>query len=135
MASSEQDPSEILAAAKVLQAHHDDAAFKPVVESLTRINNILSKAKFTEAAPVDPSLFEDRSEEDLYNGVEALKSVRDHNDLYEAFVGLQPVIDRYFDVNMIMAKDEAVKKNRLSQLAAVNDLTKRLGDLSKLVIK
>ena len=48
---------------------------------------------------------------------------------------MQPVIDRYFDVNMIMAKDERVKNNRLSQLAAVNNLAKRLGDLSKLVIK
>lgn len=135
LASSEQDPSQILAAAKVLQQHHDDEAFKPVVESLTRIANILKKAKFSQASPVDPSLFEDRSEQDLYNGVEALANVKDHAELYEAFVALQGVIDRYFDVNMIMAKDEAVKSNRLSQLAAVNDLAKRLGDLSKLVIK
>ncbi|MCD5500780.1 glycine--tRNA ligase subunit beta [Lactobacillus delbrueckii subsp. lactis] len=135
LASSEQDPSQILAAAKVLQQHHDDKAFKPVVESLTRIANILKKAKFSQASPVDPSLFEDRSEQDLYNGVEALANVKDHAELYEAFVALQGVIDRYFDVNMIMAKDEAVKNNRLSQLAAVNDLAKRLGDLSKLVIK
>lgn len=64
-----------------------------------------------------------------------MANVKDHAELYEAFVALQGVIDRYFDVNMIMAKDEAVKNNRLSQLAAVNDLAKRLGDLSKLVIK
>lgn len=135
LASSEEDPSEILAAAKVLATHHDDEAFKPVVESLTRIENILKKAKFDQASAVDESLFEDRSENDLYNGVESLQGAKSHADLYEGFVALQPVIDRYFDVNMIMAKDERVKNNRLSQLAAVNDLAKRLGDLSKLVIK
>ncbi|KIY24016.1 hypothetical protein SB57_10845, partial [Lactobacillus delbrueckii subsp. bulgaricus] len=72
----------------------------------------------------DPSLFEDRSEQDLYDGVEALANVKDHAELYEAFVacrGNRPLLRR----NMIMAKDEAVKNNRLSQLAAVNDLAKR----------
>ena len=95
----------------------------------------MKKAKFDQASAVDESLFEDRSENDLYNGVESLQGAKSHADLYEGFVALQPVIDRYFDVNMIMAKDERVKNNRLSQLAAVNDLAKRLGDLSKLVIK
>lgn len=135
LASSEQDPSKMLSAAKVLQQHHDDEAFKPVVESLTRIENILAKAKFTKASEIDSSLFEDRSEEELYNGVKSLQDVTDHGDLYEGFVALQPIIDRYFDTNMIMAKDEAVKNNRLSQLSEVNELAKRLGDLSKLVIK
>lgn len=135
LASSEQDPSKMLSAAKVLQQHHDDDAFKPVVESLTRIENILAKAKFTKASEIDSSLFEDRSEEELYNGVKSLQDVTDHGDLYEGFVALQPIIDRYFDTNMIMAKDEAVKNNRLSQLSEVNELAKRLGDLSKLVIK
>ena len=41
LASSQQDPSQILAAANVLQLHHDDEEFKPVVESLTRSDNIL----------------------------------------------------------------------------------------------
>ena len=36
---------------------------------------------------------------------------------------------------MIMAKYEAVKNNRLAQLSDVAQLSKRLGDLSKLVIK
>jgi glycyl-tRNA synthetase beta chain len=135
LASSQQDPSQILAAANVLQLHYDDEEFKPVVESLTRIDNILKKAKFKGNVEIDESLFEDNSEKELYAGVENLQKVESLADLYQGFVQLQPVIDQYFDANMIMAKDEKVKDNRLAQLFAVSELADRLGDLSKLVIK
>ena len=135
LASSQQDPIQILAAANVLQLHHDDDKFTPVVESLTRIDNILKKAKFKGQAKVDKSLFENNSENELYAGVENLQDVVDLADLYEGFVQLQPVIDQYFDTNMIMDKDERIRNNRLAQLSNVSELADRLGDLSKLVIK
>ncbi|UZX30709.1 glycine--tRNA ligase subunit beta [Lactobacillus helsingborgensis] len=135
LASSQQDPIQILAAAKVLQLHHDDDKFKPVVESLTRINNILKKAKYKGQNEVKSDLFDNETETELANGVKKLSKVNDLADLYDGFVKLQPVIDLYFDTNMIMAKDEAVKNNRLAQLNSVAQLANRLGDLSKLVIK
>lgn len=135
LASSQQDPSQILAAANVLQLHHDNEEFKPVVESLTRIDNILKKAKFKGNVEVDESLFEDNSEKELYVGVQNLQEIESLADLYQGFVQLQPVIDQYFDVNMIMDKNEKVKNNRLAQLYAVSELADRLGNLSKLVIK
>ncbi|TSO26365.1 glycine--tRNA ligase subunit beta [Lactobacillus sp. LL6] len=135
LASSQQDPSQILAAANVLGLHHDDPEFKPVVESLTRIDNILKKAKFKGQIKIDEDLFEDASEKELYAGVQNLQEMKDLADLYQGFVQLQPVIDNYFETNMIMAKDEKVKNNRLAQLAQVSVLADRLGDLSQLVIK
>lgn len=135
LASSQQDPRQILAAANVLQQHHDDDKFKPVVESLIRITNILKKAKYKGKNLVNPELFVNDSERELYNGVDALKDISDLTELYEGFVKLQPVIDLYFDTNMIMDKDEAIKNNRLNQLSAVSQLADHLGDLSKLVIK
>ena len=135
LASSQQDPIQILAAAKVLQLHHDDDKFKPVVESLTRINNILKKAKYKGQNEVKSDLFDNETETELANGVKKLSKVNDLAALYDGFVKLQPVIGLYFDTNMIMAKDEAVKNNRLAQLNSVAQLANRLGDLSKLVIK
>lgn len=137
LASSQQDPIQILSAAKTLQMHHDDADFKPVVESLTRITNILKKAKYRNAAEVDESLFQDVSEEELNAGVNALEENTDLSiaDLYKGFVELQPVINNYFESNMILDKDEKIKNNRLAQLLKVNNLADRMGDLSKLVIK
>ena len=135
LASSQQDPIQILAAAKVLQLHHDDDKFKPVVESLIRINNILKKAKYKGKNIVNKDLFDNDTEIQLAEGVNDLSKIEKLADLYDGFVKLQPVIDLYFETNMIMAKDEAVKNNRLAQLSDVAQLSKRLGDLSKLVIK
>ena len=135
LASSQQDPIQILAAAKVLQLHHDDDKFKPVVESLIRINNILKKAKYKGKNIVNKDLFDNDTEAQLAEGVNDLSKIDKLADLYDGFVKLQPVIDLYFETNMIMAKDEAVKNNRLAQLSDVAQLSKRLGDLSKLVIK
>ena len=135
LASSQQDPSQILSAANVLQLHHDDVEFKSVVESLTRIDNILDKAKFKENISVDESLFEDSSENELYSAVKEIEDIKDLSDLYNDFVQIQPVIDKYFETNMIMADDEKVKNNRLAQLRTISKLADRLGDLTKLVIK
>lgn len=135
LASSQQDPLQILAAANVLQQHHDDDKFKPVVESLVRINNILKKAKYKGKNLINPELFVNDSERELYDSVNALTDISDVTELYDGFVKLQPVIDLYFDTNMIMDKNEEIKNNRLNQLSAVSQLADHLGDLSKLVIK
>lgn len=137
LASSQQDPIQMLAAAKTLQTHHDSADFKPVVESLTRISSILAKGQKQAAANVDESLFDDETENELYLATQKLAALAnsDMNGLYAGFVQLQPVIDAYFNTNMIMAKGQKVRANRLAQLTLINHLAERMGDLSKLVIK
>lgn len=136
LASNQQNVVNILSIADILQENHDDSKFKKVVESLTRIANILKKADFSEAEQINPDLFENNSEKALYDKINLLldKSL-DVKTLYSEFVQLQPVIDEYFDSNMILDKNEAVKINRLSQLKLIDKLALEFGDLSKLVIK
>ncbi|MCT7803504.1 MAG: glycine--tRNA ligase subunit beta [Lactobacillus iners] len=136
LASNQQNVANILSIADILQENHDDSKFKKVVESLTRIANILKKADFSEAGQINPDLFENNSEKALYDKINLLldKSL-DIKTLYSEFVQLQPVIDEYFDSNMILDKNEAVKINRLSQLKLIDKLALEFGDLSKLVIK
>lgn len=136
LASNQQNVANILSIADILQENHDDSKFKKVVESLTRIANILKKANFSEAEQINPDLFENNSEKALYDKINLLldKSL-DVKTLYSEFVQLQPVIDEYFDSNMILDKNEAVKINRLSQLKLIDKLALEFGDLSKLVIK
>lgn len=135
LASNQQDPIQILSAANVLQLHHDGEQFKPVVESLIRINNILKKAEFKGQNIINPDLFENESENKLFIEVNNLSKLTNLTALYEGFVGIQPIINLYFETNMIMAKDETVKNNRLAQLKLISELATGLGDLSKLVIK
>lgn len=136
LASNQQNVANILSIADILQENHDDSKFKKVVESLTRIANILKKADFSEAEQINPDLFENNIEKALYDKINLLldKSL-DVKTLYSEFVQLQPVIDEYFDSNMILDKNEAVKINRLSQLKLIDKLALEFGDLSKLVIK
>lgn len=136
LASNQQNVANILSIADILQENHDDSKFKKVVESLTRIANILKKADFSEVEQINPDLFENNSEKALYDKINLLldKSL-DVKTLYSEFVQLQPVIDEYFDSNMILDKNEAVKINRLSQLKLIDKLALEFGDLSKLVIK
>lgn len=136
LAFNQQNVANILSIADILQENHDDSKFKKVVESLTRVANILKKADFSEAGQINPDLFENNSEKALYDKINLLldKSL-DVKTLYSEFVQLQPVIDEYFDSNMILDKNEAVKINRLSQLKLIDKLALEFGDLSKLVIK
>ena len=106
LASNQQNVANILSIADILQENHDDSKFKKVVESLTRIANILKKADFSEAEQINPDLFENNSEKALYD-----------------------------KINLLLDKSLDVKINRLSQLKLIDKLALEFGDLSKLVIK
>ncbi|TGD23094.1 glycine--tRNA ligase subunit beta [Companilactobacillus suantsaicola] len=133
---SNVDPISMIDVAKVLQKHASDDDFKVVMEALGRIVNLSKKAKFgySDDLTVDDSLFENPSESQLKQQVNQIKDDNAEN-LFKQLAALRPTIDSYFDENMIMAKDEKVKNNRLTQLVIANHLIARLGDLSKIVTK
>ena len=54
---------------------------------------------------------------------------------FSALLELEPVISLYFEENMIMDKDEAVKNNRLSLLTILADQTAAFGNLDQLIVK
>jgi len=88
---------------------------------------------------VDPTLFALDAERDLAAACEAarrpLLESLDHLELasaIEAAASLRPPVDRYFDDVLVMDPDDAVRANRLSQLAAVTALIGRIGEFSRL---
>ncbi len=89
--------------------------------------------------PVDPALFADDAERELAAAFAAargpLLDALDHLELESAVVAaaaLRPAVDRYFDAVLVMDKDQAVRANRLAQLAAVTGLIGRIGEFSRL---
>ena len=54
---------------------------------------------------------------------------------FSALLELEPVISLYFEENMIMDKDEAVKNNLLSLLTILADQTAAFGNLDQLIVK
>ncbi|AUI71263.1 glycine--tRNA ligase subunit beta [Companilactobacillus alimentarius] len=133
---SNVDPIVMIDVAKVLQNHVSDDDFKIVMEALGRIVNLSKKAKFgySDDLTVDDSLFENPSEAKLKEQVAKINN-DNAEDLFKQLAALRPTIDSYFDENMIMAKDEKVKNNRLTQLVIANHLIANLGDLSKVITK
>lgn len=123
--------------AEILSAKRHDESFKTVYEGLTRILNLAHHEQAGKA--VDPSLFETSSEQALYEKVQAIKQ-----DYQEALMQSQadvalaklselatPIHD-FFDHNMVMAEDQAIRQNRLALVNDIAELIYDFADLTKI---
>ncbi|WP_373719920.1 glycine--tRNA ligase subunit beta, partial [Weissella soli] len=126
------DTTAIMVAAKVLQAHVDDANFREGVEALTRVARLTSKNPT--AAVVDTALFENEAEKTLFAEISAF-TARSADERLVKLLALQPAIAAYFDVTMVMVEDEAVKNNRLATLALVSKESEQLANFMELDVK
>ncbi|MCL1849341.1 MAG: glycine--tRNA ligase subunit beta [Clostridiales bacterium] len=122
------------AAAVSKRREHED--FRSLVAGFTRANNLTKKA---EEAKVDPALFTEEAEMALHARVLATQKAIDGvmetegvEGVILALANLSGPINAFFDGVMVMAEDMQVRANRLGLLSAVVDLTRRVGDLSKL---
>ncbi|MDO4903800.1 MAG: glycine--tRNA ligase subunit beta [Limosilactobacillus sp.] len=132
------DIAAILEAGQTIDEHKDDADFKDGIEALTRVLRIADKGEAKPGNEVDPALFQNPSEQKLYDAVNDVKAKAADRTVAENFAAMRElsgVISDYFDENMIMDKDEKIKNNRLSQLAILADLAKIMGNLNDLIVK
>ncbi|EGO5236740.1 glycine--tRNA ligase subunit beta [Enterococcus faecalis] len=140
--SAEQaDLSKLFASANILKSRFEDQDFKPSMEALTRVINLAKKGQEllgdTEEG-IDPSLFENKAEKELYQAVNDLSeafATRTIAENYEALVNLRPLIDAYFNETMVMVEDEKVKQNRLKQLMQIAKMALSIASLDLLIVK
>jgi glycyl-tRNA synthetase beta chain len=140
MASGFADLKSTIERAAVVQslaASDDRSEFKLSVEQFNRVSNLGSKA---EGTTVDPALFAEQVESDLYEKWlqqrPAFRSAIESGDMAKAvqsLSSLKPFIHTYFEKVMVMAPDEAVRANRLSTLAGIAEDISIVADFSKLV--
>lgn len=126
----------------------------PVALAATRVRNILKANEAVKLVPtatlrpcsewlaqLNPALFQHEEERALYelaleneNRIaEAAEGFRSEQvfDVLETFT--EPV-NRFFDEVLVMAPDEAIRRNRLLLLAGLDALYRAVGDFSKLVV-
>jgi glycyl-tRNA synthetase beta chain len=64
--------------------------------------------------------------------VAAARREHRYGDAFSELAGLRAPIDAFFDGVMVLADDEAVRKNRLRLLGRIVDRVQGLADLSRL---
>jgi len=122
--------------AKVLNASKDEATFKQTIEALSRVLNIAKKAE--EITPIDPSLFENKYEKDLYASYLRLEEDLDQMDMNQKFkslASLRGVIEKYFDHTMVMVENAKLKQNRLSQMKKLADIIESYAKMTEIIVK
>lgn len=115
----------------------------PAAESLSaankRIQNILRKIDGEWPVDVDSSLFEQAAETQLWQAIEALReqvssqiAERDYTQALTTLAQIREPVDQFFDQVMVMAEDEALKRNRLAMLNQIHQLFLAVADISRL---
>lgn len=129
--------AQVLKKAKVLELHKEDANFKEGIEALSRIINISNKA--TTISTVDPSLFENEYESELYNRFtavkEKIKTDVSEEEYFQLLFSLQDAISAYFDHTMVMADDEKIKENRLNLMVEIANSIKGFAGVNEIIVK
>jgi glycyl-tRNA synthetase beta chain len=107
-----------------LRAIRKSKNFEPLTVSFKRIRKILEKANLKDGTPVNPELFESDAERELFAAgreaagkVQTEKRAGHYEQALDRIAGLRKSVDRFFEEVMVMAEDEAVRKNRLALLS------------------
>ncbi|RLK62501.1 glycine--tRNA ligase subunit beta [Atopobacter sp. AH10] len=123
-------------AAHALQNDFIKEEFKVIVENLSRVSRLLKKTEEEgkKIGEVNPSLFESKSEASLNKYLLEFKA-SDLSSDYRSLWTLAPIIQSFFEENMIMVDNQEVQANRLGLLKNCRQLIKRIGDFSLLQVK
>ena len=139
MAAPAGDLPALAARARTFTAMAGRAVFEDAVTAYNRCSALAAKDPDAGSRAVDPSLFTDAAERELAAAFEAARGPLldalgnlELESAVEVAAGLRPAVDRYFDAVLVMDPDEAVRANRLAQLAAVTGLIGRMGEFSRL---
>ncbi|MDX8292070.1 glycine--tRNA ligase subunit beta [Metabacillus indicus] len=139
LGSEQLELTAVLSKAEVLAAAAGEAGFKEEMEAFARVQNISKKGT---GDAVDPSLFKNQEEKDLYSKyTEAAEAYAAHGargeykEAFKALRSLQPAIESYFSETMVMAEDEALKTNRLAQMKKLAALIESFADMNAVIVK
>ena len=125
---------------EALRAIRKSKNFEPLTVSFKRIRKILEKAgKQSDGEHILKDLFEADAERALFDAmrkagpkVEEQKRAGHYKEALEVIAALRPEVDKFFERVMVMAENEAVKKNRLALLSELLREFSTIADFSEL---
>ena len=124
---------------EALDALKSSPQFEPFILMAKRINNIL---KGLPAAKVNPDLFVEKEERELYSTLSIVSSNAQpmiaRGDFARAqgiLFKLQPVLNTFFDKVLVMAEDKKTRQNRLGLLQSIAKMLLGIADYSQIVVE
>jgi glycyl-tRNA synthetase beta chain len=124
---------------EALKAVRKSKNFEPLAISFKRIRKILEKASLKDGGAVNPELFENEAERELFKAgreaaarVQAEKQAGHYDRALDQIAGLRKSVDRFFEEVMVMAENEAVRKNRLALLSELLREFTTIADFSEI---
>ena len=122
---------------EAMEAFKTHADFKPLAIAFKRAGNIIKDFK---NGAVDPSRFETDEERNLYNVYlrtkeNLLKHIEgdDYRSALIELAALRKPVDDFFNSVLVMAKDDAIRFNRLSLLWEISMMFHMIADFAKIV--
>ncbi len=107
-----------------------------ILPAYARCVRITRSAASGEPSAVNPALFTENAEKDLYTALQTAETARrapgSVEDFLTAFAPMIPAIDRFFNDVLVMDEDAAVRDNRLALLRRIAALAEGVADMSKL---
>ncbi len=138
LAASRDDVLSVQDRVDALAELRREADFEPLAVGFKRVVNILRKQAEEQGEQVDPELFEEPQEEALHgawqeavNEVDDALRARDWPRACGTLIGLKEPVDAFFDNVMVMAEDDALRKNRIALLDDIRDLFMKVADISR----
>ncbi|MCL5287497.1 MAG: glycine--tRNA ligase subunit beta [Acidobacteria bacterium] len=145
LAASADDLVDVERRLEALKAIRKTKNFEPLATAFKRIRKIIEKAGPAEAWKL-PHVREDLLVEDAEKKLHAdsrrvAREAGEHKrggrcrEALLAIAGLRPAVDSFFDQVLVMAEDEALRKNRLTLLAELLSEFSTIADFSEIVTK
>lgn len=113
--------------------------FEALAAAFKRVANIMKKSGQEAGDTVDPGLFEDPAEKNLFNVVgEVKKQVGDcledgrFDTALVKIASLRGPVDAFFDEVLVMAEDQTIRRNRLALLGTIAALFGLFADFTKI---
>lgn len=110
--------------------------FEPLTVAFKRVGNIIKEGI---DAVVDPLLFEDDAERELYSAIQKVKCSADAliisglwMEALTEISTLRSPVDSFFDKVMVMAENQRVRTNRLALLTIIARLFGKIADFSRI---
>lgn len=124
---------------KALQQLKGHPDFEPLAVAFKRAVNIIRKSEENLSEQPETTLFEDASEQALYNAyldvntqVQTLLAQGDIDAALRIIAQLREPVDLFFESVMVMIDDPAIRRNRLALLQTIASLFNSIADFSKI---